>query len=265
MKGKTTITIQNIFLISIIVLFVLILLPYLIDLCVFGNSISSNLTNAEWASFLGGYIGALIGGIISLVGIILTIRFTKLENKKDRELQFRPYFVLWYDKTGNIKNVDIIDILIHQFEDSEERGPIVKGAVYFKNIGVGPAIDCKVEIAPIEAQRKSKFRGSNAVFSAFESGKTMALGIQLYMGFENIPKDSLDIVNGRYQPKAEVFNKYKNFEIKVTITYSDMLNNRFCQSIVLESHIRINVMNGEGTYTCELTGVYTSNKPIKIT
>lgn len=60
--------------------------PALLDIGVFGNSISSNLTNGEWSAFLGSYLGAIIGGVISLIGILVTIRFTQQENEKEREL-----------------------------------------------------------------------------------------------------------------------------------------------------------------------------------
>ncbi len=65
----------------------------------FGNNIPSNLDNGTWASFFGSYLGAIIGGLISLIGIGITILFTQNQNKEDRELQIRPYFDFMYNQT----------------------------------------------------------------------------------------------------------------------------------------------------------------------
>lgn len=69
--------------ISVIAVF---LLPLAIDWFIIGNSFPSNISNSDWVSFFGGYIGALIGAVVSLIGIIITIRYTNEQNKKDREL-----------------------------------------------------------------------------------------------------------------------------------------------------------------------------------
>ena len=71
---------------------IIILLPIGIDKFIFINTYPSNIDNNAWASFLGSYLGSIIGGLFSLGGIFLTIRFTRNQNKQDRELQIRPYF-----------------------------------------------------------------------------------------------------------------------------------------------------------------------------
>lgn len=79
MKRKT------IFLIIAMGIFI-IGVPLIIDLLVIGNSVPSNIANQDWVNFFGSYVGALVGGAISLMGISWTIRFTRAENKADREL-----------------------------------------------------------------------------------------------------------------------------------------------------------------------------------
>ena len=55
--------------------------PLFLEFFIFRNNFPSELYNDEWASFLGSFLG----GLISLVGIYLTIRYTQEENKKERE------------------------------------------------------------------------------------------------------------------------------------------------------------------------------------
>ena len=76
----------TIFIIILISLVLIIGLPLAIDWLIIGNGFPSNIENSDWVSFFGGYIGALIGAIVSLAGIISTIRYTnrikKIENCK---------------------------------------------------------------------------------------------------------------------------------------------------------------------------------------
>ena len=83
MKKKT------IFITILISLILIIGLPLAIDWLIIGSKFPSNIENSDWVGFFGGYIGALIGAIVSLAGIIITIRYTNEQNKKDRELQVK--------------------------------------------------------------------------------------------------------------------------------------------------------------------------------
>lgn len=59
----------------------IIAIPFLIDTCIFGNAISSNIENQAWAGFLESYLG----GIATLVAVFITIS----DNNKKIEEQKR--------------------------------------------------------------------------------------------------------------------------------------------------------------------------------
>ncbi|MEX3911158.1 hypothetical protein AB4672_05065 [Bacillus paralicheniformis] len=63
-----------------ILIFILIIIipPFLI------NSLLNSGINETWVSFLGSYIGSMISGFITFLGVLLTLKFTKRENDKDR-------------------------------------------------------------------------------------------------------------------------------------------------------------------------------------
>ena len=74
------------------------LVPVFIDKLIFGNNISSNISNETWAGFLGSYIG----GIATLIAVFLTIndsnkklteqrRIEKEEEDAQRKFLIRPY------------------------------------------------------------------------------------------------------------------------------------------------------------------------------
>lgn len=59
---------------TIVLLFIL---PWFLDLLIFGNSVPSALTNGEWASFLGSYLGGVLGGLCTLVAVVVTVRINQ--------------------------------------------------------------------------------------------------------------------------------------------------------------------------------------------
>ena len=68
-------------LLSLIAIF---LLPFVIDRFVIENNVPSNISNSDWVGFLGSYIGAIIGALVSLIGIAATIKYTNEQNRIDR-------------------------------------------------------------------------------------------------------------------------------------------------------------------------------------
>lgn len=54
--------------ISLAIIFILLVIgiPVMVDKFIIGNNIQSNITNSDWVSFLGSYIGAILGGVFTL-------------------------------------------------------------------------------------------------------------------------------------------------------------------------------------------------------
>lgn len=61
----------------------IILIPMLLDIFIFGNTFPSNIENQTWAGFLGSYLG----GIATLVAVFITISDNnkKIEEQKRTE------------------------------------------------------------------------------------------------------------------------------------------------------------------------------------
>lgn len=50
----------------------------------------SNLNNAEWASFLGSYVGGILGGLGTLIAVFITVKDSKesqLKNEQDTTMR----------------------------------------------------------------------------------------------------------------------------------------------------------------------------------
>ena len=57
--------------------------PLFLDFVVFGNSIPSNISNSDWAGFLGSYLG----GISTLAAVFITIH----DSNKKLDIQRREF------------------------------------------------------------------------------------------------------------------------------------------------------------------------------
>lgn len=65
-----------------------IILPFVFKFVIFESTEFSNLTNNEWAGFLGSYVGGILGGLGTLISVFITVKESRdmqIENKKDTD------------------------------------------------------------------------------------------------------------------------------------------------------------------------------------
>ena len=140
---------------SLIILSILLVfgIPMIVDWLIIANDIPSNISNSDWVDFLGGYIGAIIGGIVSLIGIGVTIKFTKQQIALSQGQ---------FSEQNRLNNQPILDFEISNILDVEDDETIVmnceytlnnndtfqKAVIEFQvyNIGLGAALDIKYGI-----------------------------------------------------------------------------------------------------------------------
>jgi len=65
-----------------------IILPFIFKYIIFESTTFSNLSNNEWAGFLGSYVGGILGGLGTLISVYITVKESRdmqIENKKDTD------------------------------------------------------------------------------------------------------------------------------------------------------------------------------------
>lgn len=88
---------------SAALIFALIIgIPIFLQYAVFGNSIPSNTSNDGWAGFFGSYLGGILGGCATLLGVVYTIKKTHEESETNRKKELRDRqrqsaLVIYYD------------------------------------------------------------------------------------------------------------------------------------------------------------------------
>ena len=247
---------------------VVLLFPLALDSLVIGNSFPSNVTNSDWMGFFGGYFGAILGGIISLIGIIFTIRFTREQNRADRELQIKPYLDIrfrWTEKS--LRTNDWLGYVTISIEDSDEPSDEMNntgsGLLYLKNIGSGPATDveCQVQIFNLNCKHREQYYTQNTkvTTSSIRPDEEASISVDVFNSRVAPPKEEItwEITDWNTQIPFWDRGKYHDpaaFSISLFITYRDLLSNQFKQQIDLKTSYFSSADPDKGAkYQCDLS------------
>lgn len=252
---------KRIIIIMIVVLIVLSLVPLAFDWLIIGNSIPSNVSNSDWIGFLGSYFGGLFGGVFSLIGIACTIRFTQEQNKKDREIQARPFFdiIPKYEKKPvyTKKWLGYISVSIRR-GDVNESYPTGSLLLNFKNIGNGSATNLSFDVTTdqIVDEHNAFFSNNNTkvTTNSLRTGEDADLSVDILtnyimpdLGYQTVVDE-----DGNEHTFANIDIKAfpRNVGISVIIKYDDILGNHFQQRISLKASF---CMNDKGrTFSCDI-------------
>lgn len=231
-----------------IVLFIIIIviLPILIDFFIIGNNIPSNISNSDWVTFLGSYTGALIGSVTTLVGLLVTLKFTKAEADEDRRLGLAPYFkyTMHERETHTIMlSKKQHDLHIDYFMDNDPN-TCVNASVTLKNIGLGPVMDFEIFNIKYKSVRNTnimnnKYKNENLGYTIdgsndiYENGSSILMLIDIRMRLEKIENSRL-IKNppgslSDFSPPPECFDKAG--VLSMCIGYTDLIGNKYEQNI----------------------------------
>lgn len=82
----------------IALIFVIIMVPLLLQFVIFDNSIPSAVSNEGWAGFFGAYIGAIIGAVTTYITVNLEIKNNERIRREEVQREFRPYLYFRADE-----------------------------------------------------------------------------------------------------------------------------------------------------------------------
>ena len=241
-------------------------IPFILDWCIIGNEIPSNISNSDWVSFLGGYIGAILGAMFSLVGIAWTIKFTREQNRADRELQIRPYFDIRYQDVKEPCRTDswlgYVDINIQESNDdsseNNQQKHIGSGLLCLKNVGNGPATNINFEISLEKTKIEYKAwyinKNSKVTTNSISPGDTSELSIDVSNSLQAPKLEDVKWIDDLFANYDKEKYKYPEpFTIKIKILYSDLMSNRFQQEILIDSSCYMVTSKTEDfKYHCDL-------------
>ena len=254
-----------------IFLLLLIGIPLFIDWCIVGNNIPSNISNSDWVGFLGGYIGALLGAFFSVIGIAWTIKFTREQNRAERELQIRPFFDIRLTNEESFYHTKswlgyvMVNTWDKDGEDPTFANPdktdsvnVGNGLLHIRNVGNGPAtnIDFIVFVEEIKYEYNAYFTNQNAMVTtnSILPGETSELTININNSRETPTKDDFVDRDGFMVPVN--YNKIRipeKFKIRLILAYDDLLFNHFHQELVFNASFGLTKKKDEDwKYACSI-------------
>ena len=134
------------FMLIVILSIVIIAVPLLMDTFILGNDFPSNISNSDWAGFIGSYIG----GIATIVAVVITIVYTNRENRnraasaevekrEERRKSIKPYLetrCAYVEKEQEMKENDRLFIFQNNICTSvkTELSAMASKAMQMKNI-----------------------------------------------------------------------------------------------------------------------------------
>ncbi len=253
---------HTVIIVLVVCAIICLLLPLAIDWLIIGNNLPSNISNSDWVGFLGGYVGAIVGCIISLVGIIWTIKFTREQNRADRELQVRPCFDIRYVPATNTLPNGVFwlgYVLINEFEESAgDSKDTERGLLQIKNVGNGPAtnIDVAVIVDNIKVKYKARFNNKNLNVTSNSIPQSEEAAISIWITNNSVAPAKNDLKwneNGFADYDSVRFKIPSNYDITIFLSYNDLLGNLFSQELKFNVvyGMKYDKENG-GQYHCDI-------------
>lgn len=239
-----------------------VVLPLIMDWLIIGNSFPSNISNSDWVGFFGGYIGALIGSIISLLGILWTIKFTREQNRADRELQIRPYLDIRYVPATNKlvgKASWLGYVMINEYNNNEaELQETERGLLYLKNVGNGPATNISVDVLVenIKVKFSARFNNQNTQVTSNSVQQGEEGAVSFMISNDSIAPSKDDLIwneHGFAYCNPVKFPMPSRYNIVILLHYNDLLGNIFTQELKFDATygMAYDKENG-GKYHCDL-------------
>ena len=201
---------------SLIILSIILVfgIPLAVDWLIIANDVPSNISNSDWVSFLGGYIGAIIGGIVSLIGIGVTIRFTKQQIALSQGQ---------FSEQNRLNNQPLLDFEISNILDAEDDEAIILNCEYTLN-------------------NKENFQKSVIEFEIYNIGLGAALDIKYGIEIDGVLQDGVfwcwknrSLKSGcNMKQKLMIFFPIQEpFSPDVMIFYDDILGNHYVKRVKL--------------------------------
>lgn len=228
--------------IYLLLIITVVLIPIAIDKLIIANNYPSNISNENWVSFLGGYCGAIISSISTIVGVFITIEYTRKEAQKDRELamkqenenrrlQIAPYLKYTQCKTLFKEKHDINILYVPDDNDNT----FINTTILIKNVGMGPILNLGITSLKFN---NSELGYTLASQDIIEKNEEIKMLIDFRFRLEHINQKELIKNPENFIHKYSVPDKYKRGgKLELLIEYNDLLQNTYKQKIIINLSI----------------------------
>lgn len=205
---------------------VVLMIPFIFKVVVFDNQNFTYDAKSIWGSFLGGYLG----GVVTLISVIVTIvnlnnentktnEFNRHENSDIRRLSLLPFLIYNFIKTEIPACYREVPVGV-DCEEIDINNPRVAYTMNIKNCGLGIAYDISYRLY---IENKNSYDTEKIIDIVPNSGETY-------------DRDFVFVL-----PKFE--STQDDFNICLVVFYKDILKNQYAQEI--PGHVSINKIESD--------------------
>ena len=233
---------KKIIVIIVLTIVAVVLVPFLIN-NMFKVDLGIEYLQSEWeAGDMLGFYGAILSGMLTFLGVLLTLRHEKEERDKDDSIKYKPILELseidntincGYREVGLVYAVSFLnenprkEELAKKFLENQ-CGQKPKYKLYFKNVGRGETFNARIDKYEISnlnwndiSNLSSKYPSSQYIGEIIQNGY---FGVYVKLpDYLILPKESSDF----------------ELSTKLYISYADMFDRMKYQYIV---HIRYKIL-----------------------
>lgn len=219
-----------------------------------GRIISYFIDNTELDTQLS-FIGSLLGGVLSFLGVFITIRYTKKQFKEeikmseeqfkeDKRISIKPYLDIRLKEYNNEGIAHLGIFTINDFKNLNLYKQSNIG-VEITNLGQGNCLECKLVGVKINDK---KIDDEIVYISNLKISESILVKITFMQWYGDILEEIREKSIGK-----NIGNSYENFKksicsdtlnvIELQFEYKDVLENKYNKNIVIETYIDFNILN----------------------
>lgn len=189
-------------------------------------------TNNDWIGFWGGYLG----GICTLIAVIISINHSKKEMLSNQRLSVMPYLTIQEEKVMDestpIVRMSSIEIPEEQVTDDECKyffgSFTVKGII--KSIGMGHATNCRIESITVEKKRVKFPTGKQSIVVVGDETPFCIALLDFRLSEDDITEYSKKVYDEYFYGHL-LIPEQASLKVNFEIRYEDVLGNKYRQKV----------------------------------
>ncbi len=204
------------------IIFFLPVVPILVGCIVSFSAVDWLETSNDWIGFWGGYLG----GLCTLIGVLITTNYTKNDSNEKQRLSVIPYITIEPSTTLDVEYSSEMLCLECSITDPRKKDHSsyffdeITLAGNYKNVGLGPVINCFIRDIKIGETKISNTTSTNKM-------SVLALNEESYFVLW-----FLDIGLAH-----EHLNSELEIDIKFNFYFEDVLGNKYKQEVIYNGQV----------------------------
>ncbi len=219
------------------ILVLLVAMPVLIGRIVSIGIVDWLVVDNDWIGFWGGYLG----GLLTLVGVIITIKYMRADSDEKQRMSVIPYISVDHNVFREYDRKDV-EFGLSSF-CSEKRSQ--QHILYFdeilmfgslKNVGLGPAINCSIKEVQIGKRNVMSATSKISVLIIGETSIFILEYNQIGFSAEQLGKELVDHYN-QYWINGNIQLDVPELTVKFSLCFEDVMGNKYRQKVIFSGQL----------------------------